>query len=191
MPTIGSLHGTYWRARANAPPPVLASRPMSYTRYQRVMVFGALFGGLQPIWEQIVWYGRLARRLWRWRDHRRLETWIARLETLDPEQHLVLERVVDALTGPFWAEAHAAVRACATTPKFHQPEQWVAYGRLLKANMGQAQNVFRHLRALDTIRTIRDETPARLSNPEAHLVIELAYQGLAATGRAGRRLIKH
>ena len=158
-----------------------------------VATFGTLFGALQVVYEQVAWYLRLARRLWTWRDarHAYLETWLDRLDTFDRGQRLVLERVVQAVTSGHWAEAQAAVRACAATPGFHRDEAWVDYGRLIKANRGQAQNVFRHLKAVSAIRPLADVEVPRLSNPEAHLLIELAYQEMAALGRPGRRMIQH
>ena len=80
-----------------------------------------------------------------------------------------------------------SVRVCATTPKFHHSDQWVAYGRAIRANAGQAQNVFRHLKVVQTLQMAHPE----LSNPDAHLMAELAYQGMAVQGRRERRVIDH
>ena len=194
MPTVGSFHAKFWSARANPLPEPTTTLTHQYPRVQSVILVASFFGALQPAWDQCVWYWRLAKRLWHWQapqNQDRLEQWIARLEELDPEQHAVLERVVAALQSPVWHEAQDAVRAVATSPKFHQPEQWVEYGRTLKANIGQAQNVFRHLKAVSALRELRDTPVARMSNPDAHLLIELAYQGMAATARPDRRVIAH
>jgi len=175
MPIVGEFHGKFWRARANQPPPPgTASPTWQYPRVQRAIYFGSLFGGLQGVYDRAVWAWAIVRRLWR----------------LTPEQTAVLERVLGALEGPHWPEAQQAVRTCATTPGFHAPEQWVEYGRALKANKGQAQNVFRHVKAVSALRTIGDG-PAAISNPDAHLVVELAYQGFAAMGRPDRRVVTH
>lgn len=195
MPVVGEFHAKYWKARAN---PIVAAGTTVNWMYPLVQSvtgassMGSLFGALQPVWEQVVWYWTLAQRLWHWRaptNQLRLEIWIARLEALDSEQHAVLERVVTALQHPRWSEAKHAVRVVATSPKFHQPEQWVEYGRALKANRGQAQNVFRHIKAVSALRDLTDG-PATLSNPEAHLLIELAYQGMAAAGRPDRAVVE-
>jgi hypothetical protein len=156
-------------------------------------IWGVPFDVLGPVWAQLRWYWTLARRLWHWRapaNQDRLEMWIARLEELEPAQIAALERAVTVMTGPHWAEARRAVQVCATTPKFHQPEQWVEYGRALKGNPGQAQNVFRHVKVVQALRGLQDGAAA-LSNPDAHLLAELAYQGFAALGRSGRKVVAH
>ena len=119
--------------------------------------------------------------------------WIDRLERLDIEQCAVVERVIQTIECPQWTDARARVRVCATTPKFHQPEQWVAYSRAVKADSGQAQNVFRHVKVVHELKAAH---PC-LSNPDAHLLTELAYHGMAQTGRSvriidhPRQLIEH
>lgn len=188
MPVVGEFHGKFWRARANTPAPVGASSPWMYPPTQAgvitlsLVVCGVPLEALRPIWAQLRWYWRLAKRLWHWRaqqNQEKLETWIARLEELEPEQLVVVERVVASVQGPYWADARTKVRACATTPKFHRPEQWVEYGRALKANAGQAQNVFRHIKVVHELRAQHPE----MTNPEAHLITELAYHGFAAMRR--------
>lgn len=193
MPVVGEFHAKFWKARANAPaPPATAATAWMYPGVQSVVTMPFLFGALQPLWDQLVWYVRLAERLWHWRapaNQVRLETWIAHLEAFDTEEYAIVERVVEAMRHPRWSDARHAVRAVATSPKFHHPEQWVAYGRALKANKGQAQNVFRHVKAVSELHGLADG-PAALSNPEAHLLIELAYQGFAALGRPDRELVE-
>lgn len=156
-------------------------------------IWGVPFEALGPIGAQLRWYWTLARRLWRWRapeNQDKLETWIARLEEFDAEEVAILDRVLHAFAHPRWRDAQQAVRVCATTPKFHQPEQWVEYGRALKGNPGQAQNVFRHIRVVHVLRGLQDDA-GPLSNPDAHLLAELAYQGFAALGRPGRKVVAH
>ena len=197
MPTVGPFHRFYWKARANPVAPPVRSRG-GYPPWQASVTSALVFGwvpldAIAPIWRQVRWLLHIARRLWPWRapeTQDRLETWIARIESFDAEQLAVLERVVAAMTGPHWPAAQQAVRTCATTPKFHAPEQWVVYSRELKANVGQAQNIFRHVKALSVLRPLGDG-PAPLSNPEAHLLIELAYQAFAAMGRPDRQVVTH
>ncbi len=154
------------------------------------VVFGPPLDLLRPIWRQVRWYAHLAVRLWHWRapaNQDQLETWIARLEDFTPAELLALERVVLTVRSPYWDEAAERVEACAHTPKFHQPEQWVEYGRAIKKDMGQAQNVFRHVRVVHELRAAHPELP----NPDAHLLAELAYQAQALRGRPNRRVSAH
>lgn len=193
MPVIGSFHNRFWKARANAPPAAGASMAWMYPQVQSVVImsmaiWGAPLDTIRPVLKQMRWLWTIARRLWQWRhpvQQDLLEAWIDRLDRFTPEEAAVLERVARVMEGPYWTPARAAVRRCANTPKFHQPEQWIEYGRALKANRGQAQNVFRHVKAVSELRGLADG-PAPLSNPDAHLVIELAYQGFAALGRVDR-----
>lgn len=215
MPTIGSFHRQYWRARAN---PIAAPGAPTAGGYHQWMtvprsavgfsmaIWGVSFDSIRPIVRR--W--RDAYRLWRRIDRltaaqrssldlalQRLEAgspiWpvqASRLDRLDDEQRSVVTRVLEAIEGPWWEPARAAVRTCATTPKFHQPEQWTAYSRAIKANIGQAQNVFRHLKAVSELRSLADGEAA-ISNPAAHLVIELAYQGMAALPSRPRQIVNH
>ena len=213
MPTVGSFHGQYWKARANG---VVAAGPATnavYPKWQNAvhrsvglcMTFGWIpLDVIRPWLSQLRWYWQLARRLWQWRsttNHALLLAWIARLEEATPEQlelverafgvtgerKAVMQRVFAAMAMPEWEQARVGVRLCATSPKFHQPEQWLAYSRALKANAGQAQNVFRHVKVVHELRAAHPE----LSNPDAHLLTELAYQGLASVGREGRQIVEH
>ena len=187
MPVVGEFHRKFWRARANPILPAGTKTGWMYPGVQSAVVMGLIWGVplqlLRPIRRQLRWYWALARWLWWFRNpaqQGQLETWIGRIEALTSEQDAVIERVVGTLQGPFWGDARQRVRACATSPAFHRPEAWVEYSRALKANGGQAQNVFRHIRVVHELRAAHD-----ISNPEAHLVTELAYQGLASQGRAG------
>jgi hypothetical protein len=174
MPVIGEFHGKFWRSRAN---PVVAagtSVTWMYPQVQSVVTsMGSLFGALQPLYERAVWCWTFLRLIW----------------SFDAEQRAVLERVVQAVTHPKWDQAKAAVASCATSPKFHQPEQWVEYGRALKANVGQAQNVFRHVKVVHALRGLQDGA-ATISNPDAHLLAELAYQAFARVDRR-RKVVTH
>lgn len=191
MPVIGSFHHQYWRARANVPPPPGTANPMQYPLWQSsrgtttfgMAIWGVPLDALRPIWRQARWLWAISRRLWHWRSaasQARLEAWIDRLEALEPDQRAALERAHDLLTGPYWPDACERVRVCMTTPKFHQPEQWVIYSRAVKADAGQAQNVWRHMRIVHELKAAFP-----ISNPDAHFVTELAYQAVAAASRPG------
>lgn len=193
MPTIGSFHAKYWRARANVPIPPGTTGAMTYPNWQAVVttmhmaIWGVSFDAVRPVWHQARWLWALARRLWWWRapDRRaHLERWIAQIETLDEERLRVLAHAATLLHAPEWAQAQAEVRACAVTPKFHLPEHWRDYGRALKANAGQAQNVYRHVKVVHALRA-----DTSLSNPDAHLLAELAYQGFALTDPREKEIV--
>lgn len=167
MPVVGEFHRKYWRARTNTPIPPGVSNTWSYPAWQRTSIaVGSLFGGLQEwaarLWAELQWCYRV----------------VQQVRALDQEQRVVLGRVIATLNHPRWPETQMWVRECATTPKFHRPENWVEYGRALKADAGQAQNVFRHVKIVHALRKHRDMT-----NPDAHLLAELAYQGMAFKDR--------
>lgn len=195
MPTVGSFHRIFWGTQRNPVNPASRSSAWMYPGVQSVVTMGMAIWGVplavvRPIWDQLRWSGRLVKHLWWVRApdaQGRVEQWIARLEAFTPQELTVLERVVATLTGPYWADAQARVAACATTPKFHQPDQWVQYSRAIKRDIGQAQNVFRHVRVVHELRDAHAELP----NPDAHLVTELAYQARALEGRPNRRVIAH
>lgn len=167
MPVVGEFHRKYWRARNNAITPPGVSNTWSYPAWQRTSIaVGSLFGGLQD-WG--AWL--IAEVRWCW-------TVLQQLRALDQAQRVVLGRVIATVRHPYWTETQMWVAECATSPKFHRPEAWVEYGRALKADMGQAQNVFRHIKVVHALKKHPD-----LSNPDAHLLAELGYQAFAFKDR--------
>ena len=179
MPTIGGFHAKFWKTRANGAGPGGTAARWMYPQWQAsIITMSASFVGgcVEALWA--LW----ARLQWTWRLHRRLQ-----VSRLTDAQLAVLERAVTLMQSPFWANAEQAVQVCATTPKFHQSQQWVEYSRALKANAGQAQNVFRH------IKVVRDLVAAHpaLTNPEAHFLAELAYQGFARIERRDVKIVHH
>lgn len=170
MPVVGAFHNRYWKARANAPPPPATPGVGGYPAWQASVICSVVWGvPFDIIKAWYVW----ARLVW---------TWGQRIVTLPPDQIAVIERVVQALTGPQWADVRQRVRACANTPGFHDPKAWIDYSRALRANPGQAQNLYRHLKVVSELQAVY---PA-LSNPGAHLLAELGYQQFAAEGRPRR-----
>ena len=196
MPTVGSFHRFFWKGRPNAVVPPGVGQTSMYPQWQSTVTAMAVtfwppFTVLRPYWQQVRWLWGLVYRLWSWRDpqqHVRLEQWVARVEVLTPLELQVLDRVVAVLRGPWWEEAQARVAVCAHTPKMEGHEQWLAYSRALKSNPGQAQNVYRHVRV---VHELHDASQHALTNPEAHLLAELAYQAYAVLGRPDRRLVMH
>ncbi len=201
MPTIGSFHRKYWGTRSNTPIPPGPPQPWMYPIWQSsvtmcMSIWGVSFETIRPLLERFKWtvvtLWRLSRqspesaeRLLRWSDRFEvyaaserdlLAQWAERWSGLDVQQRAVVDRVVTAITSPEWGDCLDRVRACATTPRFHRAEEWVPYSRALKANAGQAQNVFRHIKV---VHELSDAHPT-LTNPEKHLLAELAYQGFAA-----------
>lgn len=173
MPTIGPFHRNYWKARNNAVVPAGTKSTWLYPLVQTSVStsFGFLFGALQPYWE-------------------RFAAWLrpCPLDDLSADHRRAVDRVVAVMRSPYWPDAHAAVQAVAQSPKFHHQDQWVEYSRAIRANVGQAQNVFRHLKAVQMVRGLHDGDAA-ISNPDAHLLVELAYQAMATAPRG--RLIDH
>ena len=190
MPTIAAFHAKFWRARANSPPPPGTATSWMYPGVQSVVTLHTVFAWVPLAWIRPLWARLTTEVRWLWRLHQATageRQMIAMSLACDVEQRAVVVRVLHVLQGETWPRAQAEVRTCATSPKFHQPEHWVSYSRIVKSNPGQAQNVWRHMRVVQAIQA----TDPTLTNPEAHLAAELAYQGLAAQGRPERRLIPH
>ena len=108
------------------------------------------------------------------------EQWLTRLSAMSAEQRAILQRVTTVLESSAWQEAQVAVRRCATTLGFANPEMWVQYSRVIKADPGQAENVFRHTKAVHEVKAAVTVAGLSISNPDLHLLVELAYQGFAA-----------
>jgi hypothetical protein len=170
MPVQAFGHQQFWRARANVPPEPSATGPdWPYPRWQTTIVAGSLLGG----------WADLARSYWRWlvavwRYGRRA----ARLPSLE---QAVADRVLDALASHRFRHAYQAVREVALTRHFNRTESWLPLSRELKAARGPAENTFRHLAACHGLEARLDE---RLSNPEKHLLVELAYHAYAVDPHA-------
>lgn len=196
MPVQSVGHRLFWRARANPLPPP-AGPQGGYPAWQSSVVAGSLFGGLQTWWMRLSWWIAWGRRLWRLTAGQRvaLERAYDVLLVPGPEgagargpvayvvvpvASDVLARVQGALRSPAWPAAQEAVRVVAQSPSFHRPEMWTQYGRLVKANAGRAQNIFRRVKAEEEL-TARVAEP--LTNPEKALLVELAYQDFAIKGR--------
>lgn len=163
---LKSFQEAFWNlSDTNVAPTITASG--GYPQWQS-SVIGALFGAL---WEQATAY----LRQWRW-------SWqlLRRVRATDDAQQRVLLRTLDLLEHPAWPCAQHAVRQTATTLGFANPSAWVEYGRMLKADQGRAENVFRHVRACELT---RQQASSTLSNPTVNALVELAYQEFAMKGR--------
>ena len=154
MPTVGSFHRKFWRSRANPPPAAGHDGRWQYPFVQGA-VFGSLFGALQTLYERAWGWWLLARRLWAY----------------DRTQVGALVPVLDMLESAHWTAAKDAVTVTAHAPGFHRDSTWIDYSRAMKRNRGQQENVYRHLKAVQTL-----QGDGGVTESDAHLLIELAYQ---------------
>jgi hypothetical protein len=141
--------------------------------WQSSVIAVSVVGGVPDLWEWVARNGPYWRQELRWWGQ--WIRWITRLRRIrrwTPDQACILMRVMMALESPDFAAAQRAVRDTATTLGFNRPEAWIPYSRARKASPRQAENVFRHLRVTTSL-------PDTLSNPERHLLAELAYHGFA------------
>lgn len=176
MPLPGLAHTFYWENSGGQAPPAPVGTTGGYHQWQRGVIVGSLFGGLTP------WMERLEARIAAWWDRTRwVGKTIYRVARLRGEQRAALLRTLTALEDPAFPLALGAVRKTATTLGFNRPGAWKQLGDALKKSPGNAENTFRHLNAVHLLQeNVLDRT---LTNPEAHVLIELAYQGFSATER--------
>lgn len=172
MPVVGEFHQTYWSTsdtKAVVPPgPGVPGYPM-WQSGPTTIVLGSAFGGLVPFFERIAEW---CRRVWRF---------TFRVSRLTPTQCLALERVLQSFEHPGYPIARHTVRKTATTLGFNRSEAWLELGRALKRSPGESENTFRHL---ESVRLLRfNLVGSTLSNPQANLMVELAYQEFAAMGK--------
>lgn len=163
MPVQSWAHSQYWSLVPSTyvPPPNLPVQMQSgYPLWQGGVIVGSAFGPLGALAES--WWARLK---WLWR-------FATRLHRMAPADRAVVERVVGMVERQEWAVAQSAVKATATTLGFNRPDAWLPLHRALKADKRENENRFRHLEAC---RLLRAGAGSTLSNPECHLIVELAY----------------
>lgn len=119
--------------------------------------FGAVGGYCALWWDRLKVLLKVARRLW----------------FLSPLQRKVVWRVVDVVDDPSFFIAIKAVRMTATTLGFNRQESWGPLKAELKSDPGNAENTFRHLQTVHTLRL--NCVNSTFTNPHAHLLAELAY----------------
>ena len=114
--------------------------------------------------------------------HAALDAWrlVRRLRT-HPDGDAALTLVAKALESPVYPLAGFAVRKTATTLGFNRPEAWLELSRAIKRDPGSAENQYRHMEAVRLLRVNALDRP--VGNPEANLLIELAYQMFALKGK--------
>lgn len=156
----------YWMFSDTVVPPLRLSRG-GYPAWQG-SVIASLFGTL---WEQAALY--LQRWRWAWRL-------LQRARRLSDDRQGVVLRVLDLVEHPAYPPAQRAVRETAQTLGFANPAMWKPYSHMLKTDPGRAENIFRHVRAMEL--TV-EHYGSTLSNPDKNVLVELAYQDFAMRGR--------
>jgi hypothetical protein len=165
MPVQSWAHSHYWTETSTAVAPVIpTSGQPGYPLWQAsAVVMPSAFGAVAA-WAGI-WRERLS-ILWR------LST---RMLGFSREQQAVIWRCIETVGGREYPIARQAVQRTAITLGFNRPEAWSDLKAALKRDPGNAENTFRHLQIVQTLRT--NLVGSTLSNPQAHLLVELAYHG--------------
>ena len=164
MPVQSWAHSQYWTDSSTVVTPVVpTSGQPGYPLWQGSVVVGSGFGAVGE-WAAIWWdrlrlLARVGRRMW----------------GLSPMQRAVVFRTVDLVESPVFPVAVQAVQRTATHLGFNRPEAWGDLKAELKRDPGNAENTFRHLQTVNTLRL--NYTGSTMTNPIAHLVVELAYHG--------------
>ncbi len=162
MPTFLLFHKQYWEFTGGPSAPVATRRP-GYPTWQASVITPSLFG-IVGAWLD-VWMARLK---WWWQ-------FAPRLHRLTADQRHLLLHVLTHVESPGYFAARQAVRDTAVILEFNKPDAWTMLKHGLRADPGEAENCFRHLEAIRRLR----ETGASYTNPQAHLLTELAYQDFA------------
>lgn len=166
MPTVGLYHTKYWEFSDTTVAPVHIGRG-GYPIWQASVIAPSLLGMIGA-WLDT----RLAQ--WRW--------WRAiyrRVTALDHERRQVLLHTLDALEWPAYTAAQTAVRQTAVTLGFNRPDAWTELSREMKHTAANAENTYRHLLACRKVKTTMQAQGSTLTNPQLHLVTELAYDGFS------------
>ena len=166
MPTQWA-HTFYWEVSSTAgAPPKANARFGGYPAWQSGVVMGSGWGalfGLITDWLICLWVV--------FQGYRKL----------DPESRVVVQKTLTVMTHPAYPVARLAVRKTATTLGFNRPEAWKELSRELKSDPKHAENAFRHLEACRLVRA--NLLNSTVTNPELHLITELAYHGFGANPR--------
>lgn len=174
MPVVGEYHAFFWKGRANQAQAANVHQ-WQYPHWQSTvtLMMAGFWLDLGPLMRWVRRCGRYLRTIWR------LQPW-----TLSGEQMAVLDHTLAVVTGPAFPLAQAQVRTCAHLANFSRPEEWLEFGRALKSNHGQAQNVWRHYWAVRAVQQAQD-----IRTADAHLAVELAYHGYAATAKDTAQIV--
>lgn len=164
MPVQSWGHSHYWTVSSTIViPPTPTSGQPGYPLWQSGVIMGSGFGAIGAMLS--AWWQRL-RTLW---------ALTRRVAPLSGMQRAVIWRVVGVVDSPAFPVAVQAVGRTATTLGFNRDDAWGPLKAELKHDHGNAENTFRHLQTVNTFR--HNYTGSTLTNPTAHLLIELAYHG--------------
>lgn len=182
MPTILTFHTHFWENSGQAQPPEDHGPPprWNYPLWQGSHVQMVIWGvpGTVAASRRVIaavrhWIAERRLDVQAWRIVRRLRT--------HPDGDAALALITAALESPVYPLAGFAVRKTATTLGFNRPEAWLELSRAIKRDPGSAENQYRHMEAVRILRVNALQQP--IGNPEANLLIELAYQIFALKGR--------
>lgn len=166
MPVQSWGHAAYWTTTSTEVTPVVpSSGHPGYPLWQSGVIVGSGFGALAGYWDlwrervKVIW--AIAKRMW----------------FLSPVECAVVWRTLDLVSSPAFPIAVRAVKQTATKIGFNRSEAWGDLKGELKRDPGNAENTYRHLHTVNTLRL--NYVGSTLSNPQAHLLVELAYHGYA------------
>jgi len=104
---------------------------------------------------------------------------LKRKPAMPVEAPMLLTKAAALLNHPAYPIAQSAVRKTAKTLGFNRPEAWQGLSRQMKASVGHAENVYRHMQACQWTKA---EAPSTLTNPDCNLLVELAYHEFGLRG---------
>lgn len=169
MPTFLSFHTHYWEFSDTATTPIALPGAGGYPTWQSTVIAPSLLGMLGA------WIDTWMIRLKWWKG------FAPKVHRLNGERRAVLEHVLATLDAAEYGRARTAVRETSQILGFNKPDAWVTLKGALKDSPGQSENVMRHLEAMRRLRGMG----STLTNPQAHLVTELAYLGFTKAPRKG------
>ena len=165
MPSPGLFHSFFFNFSDSNAAPVHIGRG-GYPGWQASVIAPSLFGmvgaWIDARWALVKYHWRLAKRV----------------HALSRESQYVVTKVIDTLEDRRYPFAQQGVRKTAKTLGFSRPEAWKELSRAMKADPGRAENTFRHMHAMKLLRELSGST---CTNPDANLLVELAYQGFTYT----------
>lgn len=163
MPSFLLFHEQYWDVLSThnvfiPPPPSKAG----YPTWQATVIAPSLFGMIGA-WLDT----KLAQFRW-WK------AFYHRITALSKAKRSLLLHTLTTIESPHYAHAFTAVQQTSQILGFNKPDAWIHLKRELKDQLGESENVMRHLEAVKRMKLVSGST---FTNPQAHFLVELAYQG--------------